>query len=311
MVILNDRPGQLCNRIWACASFIAQALHQKSRLVVPYFGDYAPLFENLNRYSNIWFIEQDNRVYYKATSYFFSLLKALPAPAQRGLHLYIDRARWGVESWAPELLNDKRNTVILSGWNHPKPTESLPDYLEALRAIFLPKPQYTSRVIAFLQQARSTHEVIVGVHLRRGDYREFMGGAYYYSTEAFLAYMRQLAVILASRKVAFLVCSNEVINIADFAELHIIRLPEAQGIEDLYALGLCDYIMGPPSTFSMWASFYGNVPLRILKYKSESITLEDFSPIVAGGTFANGQIFEHIENDYAYMQQLPSTPYEG
>lgn len=307
MVILNDRPGQLCNRIWASASFIAQALHQHSRLVIPYFGDYAPLFEDLNRYPNIWFIEQDNRVYYKAANYFFGLLRALPAPARRPLRLYVDKAHWGAESWPPALLRDKRNTLVLSGWNHPKPTEHLVPYREALRAIFKPKSVYVNRVASFVEDARRTCDVLVGVHLRRGDYREFMGGVYYYSTQDFVAYLQQLATLLAGRRVTFLMCSNEAIDAADFAGLHIMRLPEAQGVEDLHALGLCDYILGPPSTFSMWASFYGNVPLKILKYSAETLALTDFSPIVATNTFANGHIFKHVENDFAYMRRFDST----
>jgi hypothetical protein len=40
-------------------------------------------------------------------------------------------------------------------------------------------------------------------------------------------------------------------------------------IEDLYALASCDYIIGPPSTFSQWASFYGNVPRYMVNYKAE------------------------------------------
>lgn len=307
MIILNDRPGQLCNRIWASASFIAQALHQDSRLVVPYFGDYAPLFENLNRYLNVWFIEQNNRLYYKAASYFFGLLRSLPAPARQRLRLYVDKVHWGDESWPPELLRDKRNTLVLSGWNHPKPTEHLVTHREALRAIFKPKLIYTSRVASFLEDARRTCEVVVGVHLRRGDYREFMGGVYYYSTQDFVTYLHQMAALLAGRRVTFLMCSNETIDDADFEGLHVIRLPDAQGIEDLYALGLCDYILGPPSTFSMWASFYGNVPLKILKYSAETIKLADFSPIVATNTFANGHVFHHIENNFEYMHRFDST----
>jgi hypothetical protein len=34
---------------------------------------------------------------------------------------------------------------------------------------------------------------------------------------------------------------------------------------DLHALARCDYIFGPQSTFTQWASFYGNKPLLLLK----------------------------------------------
>jgi len=32
-------------------------------------------------------------------------------------------------------------------------------------------------------------------------------------------------------------------------------------VGDLYALAQCDYILGTVSSFSQWASFYGNRPL--------------------------------------------------
>jgi hypothetical protein len=32
-------------------------------------------------------------------------------------------------------------------------------------------------------------------------------------------------------------------------------------VEDLYAFAGCDLLVGPPSTFTAWAAFYGEVPL--------------------------------------------------
>ena len=68
-------------------------------------------------------------------------------------------------------------------------------------------------------------------------------------------------------------------------------------IEDVYALSQCDYILGPPSTFSMWASFIGDVPLRIVKYANENITLDQFSPILYQNVFKNGERFHHVDEN--------------
>ena len=43
---------------------------------------------------------------------------------------------------------------------------------------------------------------------------------------------------------------------------------DATHLVDMYALAGCDLIVGPDSTFSHWASFYGNVPIHILNYKA-------------------------------------------
>ena len=38
----------------------------------------------------------------------------------------------------------------------------------------------------------------------------------------------------------------------------------------------CDYLMGPPSTFTMWASFMGKVPLGIIRDRSQTLSMADF-----------------------------------
>ncbi|MCS6783545.1 MAG: hypothetical protein NZ482_10320, partial [Gloeomargarita sp. SKYG98] len=38
-------------------------------------------------------------------------------------------------------------------------------------------------------------------------------------------------------------------------------------IEDLYGLAECDYLIATPSTYSGWASFYGQVPIYFLPSK--------------------------------------------
>lgn len=48
-------------------------------------------------------------------------------------------------------------------------------------------------------------------------------------------------------------------------------------VEDLYALAECDYLIGPPSTFTVWASFYGNVPLCHVHRPDAVLTREYFT----------------------------------
>ncbi|HAX17707.1 MAG TPA: hypothetical protein DCY00_03825 [Actinobacteria bacterium] len=64
-------------------------------------------------------------------------------------------------------------------------------------------------------------------------------------------------------------------------------------IEDLYSLALCDYIFGPPSTFSMWASFYGEVPLRFITNPDTDLSLDKFKKIIYQNYYEDGTcVFE-------------------
>jgi len=47
-------------------------------------------------------------------------------------------------------------------------------------------------------------------------------------------------------------------------------------VEDLYALAECDYIIGPPSTYTLWASFYGDTPLWFMEHKGDIPDLSAF-----------------------------------
>ena len=47
-------------------------------------------------------------------------------------------------------------------------------------------------------------------------------------------------------------------------------------IEDLITLSQCDYLIGPPSTFNIWASFYGEVPTYHIEDSEFEFELNDF-----------------------------------
>lgn len=116
---------------------------------------------------------------------------------------------------------------------------------------------------------------IVGVHIRKEDYKTAYGGIYYYDDEVFIHYMQQLAKLLPG--CSFYISSNENISSRYVELFKIVDKPVDSAVGDLYALSQCDYIIGPPSTFNCWASFIGDVPLYTMFKKGETITLDDFS----------------------------------
>ena len=48
-------------------------------------------------------------------------------------------------------------------------------------------------------------------------------------------------------------------------------------VEDLYMLSECDYVIGPPSTYSLVAAMYRDIPLcRMDQVKDGQLSLSDF-----------------------------------
>ena len=295
MILIHDKSGQMCNRIWSQVPFVAFAMKTRTRVLVPFFGDLAHLFENLDAEPTAVFLRTHGKLYDWCWLNGFRVLRCLPKRLLQLFRVYIDSRCWYAEDWPEDVLRSRWSLVFLSGWNHPKPALSLLDYHEPLRKLYRPARAAVEKVEAFL---------IVGVHLRRGDYKDFNGGAYFYPEEVYVSYLRQFVADprFRGKSVGFLLCSNEPVCLESYQGLRVFQLPGGRSIEDLYALSGCDYLIGPPSSFTMWASFYNQVPLRILKNPSEPLDAVPFSPIVALDRFRDGRVFEHVN------QSLPCPP---
>lgn len=98
---------------------------------------------------------------------------------------------------------------------------------------------------------------IVGVHIRRGDYAQWLGGRYYFSHDLYRQMICRITDLMSSLKLHFVIASNEPIPPEVTMGLSASCLVGSE-IEDLYSLSRCDVVLGPPSTFADWAAFYGN-----------------------------------------------------
>ena len=144
-----------------------------------------------------------------------------------------------------------------------------------IKAFFSPAPEIQARVEACIRKNRERDTVLVGVHLRRGDYSTWAGGKYYYDDNAFRKLMQRMVDILPGRNVRFLLVSNQPVEGSNYGGLDVGMGP-GDPAGDLFALAACDYIMGPPSTFTLWASFFGDVPLYEISDPSNPFRLDSF-----------------------------------
>lgn len=108
--------------------------------------------------------------------------------------------------------------------------------------------------------------------MRRGDYSTWHDGRYYYSLDQYADCCKTLMKHFKDKKVVFFLSSNEKLELGNsWGNIPNFILSCSTPIHDLYALSKCNYIIGPPSTFSSWASFMGNVPLAYI-YDPSSFT---------------------------------------
>ena len=116
---------------------------------------------------------------------------------------------------------------------------------------------------------------MIGVHVRRNDYATFKGGRFFYSHEQYRRVMDRVEELFASEDVSFLVCSNEPVPRETFRGLNV-SYGNGHEVDDLYALANCDRLIGPPSTYGKWASFYGSVPRYEIVEPGRPVSPESF-----------------------------------
>ena len=150
---------------------------------------------------------------------------------------------------------------------------------DAIRSFFRPTNECAQRVDELIAALRASADLVIGVHVRQGDYAEFEDGRYLYSVEQYAQVMTRLVSLHSERRVGFVVCSNEDLSLDAFG-----ALPVTFGLgridDDLHTLARCDLLVGPPSTFTAWASFMGDVPLAFVNDPDASHTRDDFRVVM-------------------------------
>lgn len=266
MIALMGPNGRLGNRLWTYANVLAFAMEHKIRVVNPQFGEFPYFVEDTSDPSLTGIIHPSRR----------STLIASIARVAYKINLRVHRypsiqlgdSRLFELDDEPEIADEFviLRWVFMYGIYFSAP-ESMRKQRTNLLHYFALHPVWQARVDKQVALLRAQCDVAVGVHLRKGDKRSYVGGIMCYDEADVADAMRHVADQLAPKRVTFLVCSDEPVNRTPFGELSVV-VAENEAIIDMYALAGCDYLMGPNSSFSQWASFYGNVPIHIIDWKA-------------------------------------------
>ena len=177
------------------------------------------------------------------------------------------------------------------GWQTRTDIRYLAQTLPEIKRIFRPKDEIMNKAEGLVKEMRLNSDMVVGIHIRRGDYATWNDGRFFYELEEYHQFMLRIKQLYKDRKVSFFISSNEDFSLDIFTDCECRRFgKEPSGaILDLYTLSVCDRIIGPFSSYSRWASFIGEVPLCFLETKDQQFTEESFSKIVDYFHFENGK----------------------
>lgn len=265
MVIIGEPYGQLGNRLSLWAHFLAAGRQHRFRVMNLAFSDYSPLFR-LESSDPVVIPPSRLRLGTLGTK----LLRRISVDGSGGRRILpgvrvMDGTPNPFDLSLPEIHEPLRRGVhITRGWGF-RDHAAVELHADFLRDFFRPAPEHEAEVDRHHQILRTDGKKLVGVHLRRGDFREFRGGGFHYSDQIYLEWMGQVSDRLGSDSIRFVLFSNETLDLEVFRAAGFqVEVGPGSIAQDLYLMARCDLLLGPPSTFSSWASFYGQVPLGMI-----------------------------------------------
>lgn len=273
MIVICDAPGQTCNRLWTYVASIAQCITEEKRMIIIFFDWTIEDFPNL---LNCKFI-------------YFPLWQKWYLERGNGWNNY-KGLTWKVthnKTWD----NIFRILGFTKGWQTRNDTKYLKQTMPQLKQIFRPKDEIMQKAENMISNLRDESDIVVGVHIRRGDYATWNEGRFFYELEDYHQFMIRIRKLYGIKKVSFFISSNEFFTLDIFTGCKCQRFEKkhSSAILDLYSLSLCDLIIGPYSSYSRWASFIGEKPLCFIESKDQQFTENSFSKIVDYFHFENGK----------------------
>lgn len=277
MRIICDAPGQTCNRLWTYVASVAECIAEKKKMTIIFFD---------------WTIEDFPYILHCPFIY-FPLYHKWYLERGNGWNNY-KGLTWKVthnKTW------DKIFKILgfTKGWQTRTDTRYLQKTMPQLKQLFRPKDEIMQKAEDMVSNIKIDCDLVVGVHIRRGDYATWHQGRFFYDLEDYHKFMIRIQKLFKDKRIGFFISSNEDFSLKIFTDCKCRRFgKEPSGaILDLYTLSLCDYIIGPFSSYSRWASFIGEKPLCFLETKDQQFTENSFFKIVDFFHFENGkEIFD-------------------
>lgn len=269
-MFIIDSPGQTCNRFWSYLDTIGYAIKNNKKIYIALWDPSIKYYDHLRK----------------------SKYTSFPLYSRLGIQLlgekrYLRIIKKLVTNRVSRKIYHLLKIEVINGWDYRASYKYYPSEKEKIKDIYCPNPNICKDVETIFSNYKEKGYFIIGVHIRRGDYKDWENGKYYFELNEYAFQMIELLKIYPNQKVIFFISTNEPNLGKYFEKINTFKL-HATAAHDLYALSMCDRIIGPLSTFSKWASFYGNVPLKFIE-KGKSIKSDsEFSIIHSLYQFENG-----------------------
>ena len=230
LIVISLRSGRLANRLTLFANFIALAEEQGHHLINFAFHSYAHLFETTRRdiycrypvakrrswldiVPGVATALRKTRICYQIVCYASIWNESCPVFGKKVVTLREKPGAKVLPLEGPEVtprekprsnvipldgpevqaqIRDAR-IVFAHGWAFRVPTDWMQRHAGKIRDYFRPIEEHARASREAVDRLRRDADIVVGVHIRHGDYRTWRGGKYFFPAARYAGWMQELA----------------------------------------------------------------------------------------------------------------------
>ena len=173
-----------------------------------------------------------------------------------------------------------RRMLLVGGW-YARWYDLFLKYKSEILQLFAFNPEVEEIAKQKMEQgADGENGLRLGVHIRRGDYATFQGGRFLYNDQQYASIISQFCALHKEEKATVYICGNDPQLDKDYFLQQLagcrVVFPNGNPAEDLCLLSHCHYLIGAPSTFSLVAAMYHDVPLYWIENANTPLRADAF-----------------------------------
>jgi len=282
IIILQTSGNELANQLWNYASVFAYTKEKGYDLENPAFFEYGNFFTM--RAAHGWF----KTFFFTPFTDYTKRKTALRRRIWRKLFFWYARLVFKREKANLIAYNNTKNepyylpptkepserlaeletqngNIFLNSWLFRNPV-GLRKYRREIQAYFRPRKDIEDIVVAQIEKRRKTHGIVIGIHIRQGDYLTWKNGAFFVDQSRAREIIDEyLSFIKKDKEDAFfIITSDGPIDQKIFEGLSYV-ISRNNAVTDLFLLSSTDAVIGSNSTFGAFAAYYGNTPFIVMQ----------------------------------------------
>jgi hypothetical protein len=205
---------------------------------------------------------------------FFRILKILHIQPCRFLPFkdFIDEKE--MDSYRKFLLRGRDKLVFAGGWQF-RAYDLVSKHSELLKDKYSIKR--TNDGYQAICERIKEFDVVLGVHIRQGDFRTWQGGKYFYDYATYKRLIDEFIGYQNGKRTIVIYFSDKELDTSRLNCPVEYIVSKNKYYIDYKIMGKCNYLIGPPSTFTAWASFVYNVPYMHIEHADQRIKMNDFT----------------------------------